>query len=204
MKLYPIMLKVADRRVVVVGGGPVALRRARTLSDAGARVLMVAERARQGADLRDMEVLRERYEAKHLAGAAMVFACTDDYALNARIAEDARAAGATVNCADQPEDCDFFVPATVVDGDVVVAIGTGGSSPGLAGRLRKRLADALPERIGEFAAALGRLREKVRAEVPELQRRGEIMTELSSETSYEQFCKDGEDALTQRLEELLG
>jgi len=203
MKVYPIMLKVARRRAVVVGGGPVAARKVRLLKDAGAQVTVVAESVADDAALRDVELIRRPYRPEDLRGAAIVCACTDDRALNARIAADARRAGALVNCADQPEDCDFFTPAVVSDGEVIVAIGTGGTAPSLTGLLKERIAGALPARIGEFAAALAKLREKVKTDVGDSHRRGGIMRKLSGPESYEAFRTGGEEALGKILKDLL-
>ena len=202
MNVYPIMLKVKGRRAVVVGGGPVAMRKARALTEAGARVTVVAEKLAAEADLGGVDVIRQRYRPEVLPGAMLVFACTNDRALNARIAEDARRAGAIVNCADQPGDCDFFAPAVVSDGQVVVAIGTGGAAPALAGHLKEQIARAMPERIGDFAAALGRMREKVKARVGDARRRGKIMKHLAAAESYEAFRKDGQQGLARILDEL--
>ncbi len=203
MKTYPIMLVLTGEQTVVVGGGAVALRKVRSLTDAGAKVRIVTKDLATDEDLGDVEVIRSGYEADMLAGAKLVFACTNDAALNARIANDARAIGAIVNCVDQPEDCDFFVPAIVSDQDVVVAIGTGGASPALAGQLKRCIADALPDKIGLFAAALLRARERVKAEVNDLARRGEILKALSQPDNYDAFCRDGEQALTEALDKLL-
>ncbi|HAU36759.1 MAG TPA: siroheme synthase [Phycisphaerales bacterium] len=198
MKTYPIMLNLSGRRVVVIGGGEVGLRKARSLADAGAEVLLVAEKLDGSAPAR-AEVRRERYRADQLAGAALVLACTDDRAVNARIAADARAVGAMVNVADRPEDCDFFLPAVATDGEVVLAVGTGGAAPGLAGMLRDRLAGAIPERIGEFAAALGTLRRELRDAVCEQERRMAILKELSGQQGYELFLRGGPEALRERM-----
>jgi len=195
MQMYPIMLSLQGRQTVVVGGGPVALRKVRSLLAAGAKVKMVADDVSDRSELAGVEVIEGRYAPEHLAGAALVFACTDDEAVNARIAADARRAGAIVNCVDQPADCDFFVPAVVSDGDVVVAIGTGGAAPALAGRLKQCIADALPARIGAFAAALAQMRRRVRRQVDPIDRRGEIMKALASEAGYEAFIADGLEGL---------
>ena len=203
MKTYPIMLVLTGRQAVVVGGGGVALRKVRSLIDAGAKVRIVTKDLATDEDLASVEVIRGEYEAAMLAGAKLVFACTDDAALNARIAHDARAIGAIVNCVDQPADCDFFVPAIVSDRDVIVAIGTGGSSPALAGQLKRRIADALPDKIGLFAAALIKLRGRVKDEVDSLASRGEILKALSAPANYEAFCRGGEQALADALDELL-
>jgi siroheme synthase-like protein len=128
-----------------------------------------------------------------------VIACTDDRPLNARVADDARAAGALVNVADDPPLCDFYMPAVVRDGDVIVAIGTGGSCPGLAGMLRERLGPALPPRVGEFAAALADLRAENRDQVGNPERRMSLIKGLADQRGYEAFCRGGLDALRDML-----
>jgi len=197
------MLKVEGQLVVVVGGGPVALRKARSLATAGAKVTMVTERLPDNIDLGEVEVIHSSYSPRYLAGAKLVFACTNDVMANAQIAADAREAGAIVNCVDQPEDCDFFVPAVVSDGDVMVTIGTGGASPSLAARLKKNIANALPEQIGQFAQSLLRIRELVKAKVDDINLRGEILRKLADESHYQVFLAGGEKALVKKLDELI-
>ena len=203
MKLYPIMLLVEGRQTAVVGGGQVALRKVHSLLQAGAKVRMVTEDAPNEADLLGVEVIVSRYSAEHLAGAALVYACTNDAAVNAQIAADAREAGAIVNCVDQPEDCDFFVPAVVADGEVIVAIGTGGASPALAARLKECVRAALPEQIGEFASLLVQIRDQVKDRVDDVGRRGKILKTLASEPSYQAFLAGGPDAVARILHKLI-
>jgi precorrin-2 dehydrogenase/sirohydrochlorin ferrochelatase len=195
MKTYPIMLKLTGRRVVVVGGGAVGTRRAIRLAQAGAEATLVAEQISGDADLAALTVLRQPYRQELLAGAFLVLACTDDRAVNSRIAADARAAGALVNVADQPEDCDFFLPATLTDGDVVVAVGTGGLAPGLAVEIKDRLAAALPQRLGEFAQAIDRLRRNLRAGDKDPAARMWIIRKLCERAGYEAFLAGGAEAL---------
>jgi len=203
MKTFPVMLNVQGRLAVVVGGGPVGLRKARSLSQAGARVLLVAPQIKESQVTSGIEIVRAGYRDDLLHGALLVFACTDEGALNARIAADARKAGALVNAADQPEDCDFFLPAVVADGEVVIAIGTGGASPALAVQLKDRLAAALPKRIGEFASLLSELRKALKSKVSDAARRGEIMKRLSTEQAYEKFLSGGREAIGKILVGLL-
>ncbi|MCK4602831.1 MAG: bifunctional precorrin-2 dehydrogenase/sirohydrochlorin ferrochelatase [Phycisphaerae bacterium] len=203
MKTFPIMLNMDDRIAVVVGGGPVGLRKVRSLRRAGAQVKLVAEKIDESEDLLGAELRREPYHSGLLEGAFLVFACTDDRDLNVRIAADARKVGAMVNTADQPEDCDFFLPAAAYDRDVVVAVGTGGASPVLAGKLRQYIATALPRHIGEFAAALAKAREKLQSEVLDGDRRSEIMRRLADDDVFEAFCKRGPAAVRSMLKSLI-
>jgi precorrin-2 dehydrogenase/sirohydrochlorin ferrochelatase len=212
------MLSAGGLRAVVVGGGSVGLRKVRALLKAGANVTLVepgrglkhtalqttapglgtapdlgtARRPRAAPRLR---VIRASYRASQLRGARLVLACTDDRDLNRRIAADARAVGALVNAADQPEDCDFFMPAIVADGDVVVAIGTGSSAPALAGSLKRIMAAALPRKAGRFAQALSRLRVRLRDEIPDPRKRMLIMKRLSQPEAYREFVKGGTKVL---------
>ena len=145
---------------------------------------------------------RSASNASSTPGAAIVFGCTDDHALNARITADARRVGAWVNAADQPEDCDFFVPAVATSGDIVVAVGTGGASPALAGLIRDKAAEALGTDIGEFAAALADIRILLQRTVDSLARRGAILKRLASAETLDAFRSGGRQALdtmTRRL-----
>jgi len=201
--MYPIMLDVHGRLAVVVGGGAVGLRKVRSLLSAGAEVRLVADEPPGGPVPERASVVIEPYRPDHLAGAALVFACTNDAPLNARIAADARRARALVNAADQPDDCDFYVPAVVTDGDVTVAVGTGGASPALAALLKRRLREALGDDVGRFARALADLRGELKGRVRDSARRGEIMKRLVNEESLRVFRQAGTDALRRRLAELL-
>ena len=203
MKTLPIMLQVHGRVAVVVGAGSVGMRRVRTLHEAGARVVLVARELPDSLPSADVTVLHGPYHRDALAGAALVFACTDDTELNRQISRDARRIGALVNAADQPEDCDFFVPAVVTDGEVQIAIGTSGASPGLAGRLKRRMAEALPERIGEYAALLARLRDELKGRVADVAGRGRIMKELAGEETYKEFLSAGPERVREDLDRLL-
>ena len=195
MRPYPIMLILEGQQTVVIGGGQVALRKAQSLVEAGALVTIVAWEIGDVSHMENVKIVRASYKPEHLAEAKLVYACTNVPALNAEIATEARTIGALVNCVDQPEDCDFFVPAVVSTGPVTVAIGTGGASPALAGRLKKCIAEALPERLGDFATALRQMRDEVKADITDIDRRGKILKTLASEVGYEAFLSGGKEAL---------
>ena len=219
MASFPIMLNMAGRLAVVIGGGSVGLRKAATLLEAGAMVTLIApdispeqeaqlqqtaaSATAEGLPSPSLTVIRQSYRGEQLARAFLVFACTDDRALNAQIAADARKAGAIVNAADQVEDCDFFMPAVVRDGPVVIAVGTGGSAPGLAGFLRDRLADACPPQAGRFASALADLRTELRSKIADSSSRMAILKRLSGEKGYRRFVAKGRQGLRKLLDEII-
>jgi len=202
MRTYPIMLTLAGRRAVVVGGGAVGMRKVTGLLAAGADVTLVTPEP--PTDLpTGATLLTQPYAPETLAEAFLVFACTDSAALNSRITADAHVIGALVNSVDSPDQCDFYVPAVVADGEVVVAIGTAGASPALAANLKRRLSEAMGPRLGEFAALLTDLRSALRTAESDVTRRGEIMRDLSSDETYALFLDKGPDVVRQRLDRLL-
>ncbi|MGD9884018.1 MAG: siroheme synthase CysG [Reyranella sp.] len=146
MRHLPLFFDLDARRVVVVGQGPAADRRAALARSAGAEV------ERLDAALDDVEAYR---------GAAATFIATGDAEADAMAARAARAAAVPVNVADRPALSDFIMPAIVDRDEVVVAISTGGAAPVLATVLRQRIEAILPERLG----ALARLSRSFRAQV---------------------------------------
>ena len=129
--------------MLVVGAGKVALRKARGLVEAGARVTVVAPECEPEFEELPVRMVARRFRASDLVGAMLVFAATDDRMTNHRIAIAAKGKGVFANIADSAAECDFVVPARVLRGSVQVAISTGGESPRLSAELRKKLEDIL-------------------------------------------------------------
>ena len=162
---YPVMLDLNDVPVLLVGGGVIASRKAAQLLDAGARLTVVAPDVLPELAARVAEVRLRRYEAPDLDGHQLVMTATDDPAVNARVAADARARGTWVNSADDPANCSFILPAVTRRGPVVVSVGTDGSSPALARHLRDRIAaDVLTPEVESAARELARQRAELRAQ----------------------------------------
>ncbi len=194
MKTFPIMLDVRNRLAVVVGAGPVGLRKAASLIAAGAKVRIISQapaiKTPQGAQL-----IIEPFKSEHLAGAMLVFACTDDEATNSAIAEMARDKNILVNSADQPDACDFFMPAIVRQGELVIAIGTGGAAPALAGRLKETVAAAIEPEMGEFVELLGIIRNQLKDKLPTTEARSHILKKLCSDEGFQAFLEGGDEAV---------
>src|SRR5690242_5848317 len=107
------MLDVTDRLVVIVGGGPVAARKAAGVLEAGATRVRCVAPAFDPAVPESVERVEETYEPRHLDGAGLVFAATDLPAVNDAVVRDARARGVLATRADSDEEDpgDFTVPA---------------------------------------------------------------------------------------------
>ena len=159
---YPVVLRLGGRRVLVVGGGPVAARKVDGLLVVGALVTVVAPQVDAAIEGRSgVTVERRAYATSDLAGQRLVIAATDDPVVQRQVAADAEAAGIWINAADDPENCSFFLPAVERRGSVVVAVSTQGASPALASHLRDRIAEALPANVDAVCADLGRQRREV-------------------------------------------
>jgi precorrin-2 dehydrogenase/sirohydrochlorin ferrochelatase len=143
LKHYPIFLNLKDKPVLVVGAGKVALRKARGLLEAGARVTVVAPEWEPEFETMPVRIVARRFRASDLAGCTLVFAATDDRLTNHRIGIAAKGRGIFANIADSGEECGFIVPARVQRGSVQIAVSTGGESPKLSAELRKKLEDIL-------------------------------------------------------------
>ena len=129
--------------MLVVGAGKVALRKVKGLLEAGARVTVAAPRWEPEFETLPVGLVRRRFRASDVAGAALVFAATDDRRTNHRIGVLARSRGIFANIADSREECDFIVPARFERGEVQIAISTGGKSPRLAAEMRRKLEKSL-------------------------------------------------------------
>ena len=160
---FPVNLRVEGRRCLVVGGGPVAARKAQGLLQAGAIVHVIATRV--SAQVRELDLTWEErpFAAGDTAGYRLVMTATDDHGLNTAVAAEADAAGIWVNSADDPENCTFILPAVARQGPITVAVGTDGTSPALAGWLRDRVAAELGPEHAELAALLAAEREEIRS-----------------------------------------
>jgi uroporphyrin-III C-methyltransferase/precorrin-2 dehydrogenase/sirohydrochlorin ferrochelatase len=175
MSHFPVFFDLADRPVLVVGGGELAARKVRLLRKARARVTVVAPRlAPELAALAAAAEIAHRargFVAGDVTGQAIVLSATGLGAVDSRVVEAARAAGIPVNAVDRRDLSDFIVPAIVDRDPIVVAVSSGGAAPVLARRVRERIEALLPSRVGELARFAERFRSSVSAVVPAPSRR---------------------------------
>jgi uroporphyrin-III C-methyltransferase/precorrin-2 dehydrogenase/sirohydrochlorin ferrochelatase len=189
---HPVYLDLRDQSVIVVGGGEVVERKVAGLLESGARLTVVSpavtraiEEWAEGGRIR---IERRPYRTGDLRDASLAFVATNDQAVSQAVRQEADVEGVWINVADQPDLCDFFVPAAVRRGELTIAVSTNGASPALARRIREEL----ERQFGpEYAVALERLRalrDRCRAErgnpIGERERYGQIVDSLLP-------CRDG-------------
>jgi siroheme synthase-like protein len=207
-RLYPVMLDLTGARVLVVGGGEVAARRVAGLLDAGARVTVIAPEmhaeleARAGSS--DLTLIRRALETGDVLGYRVVMAATGRREVNDLVARESAAAGAWVSVVDDPESSSFQVPALIREGEVTVAVSTGGASPLLAGMLRDRLDRVVTPGLGRASARLHELRARVRERWPEDEgRRRAFWSALIDEEFLDRAIEGRDGELENRIEACL-
>ena len=187
MSGVPLLVEGSALPVLVVGGGPVAVRKASTLAASGARVRVVALSAspemRSLADAGRVSFDERRYATEDIGDAVLVVAATNDRATNAAVADDARRLHRLVNVADAPETGTFANMATHRAGHLVVGVSAGGV-PGAAARIRDAIAHRFDLRYAAALELLGALRRRQLARGD-----GESWRALSSTAVDETFCE---------------
>lgn len=170
---YPAFLDLRGRRVVVVGGGLVAARKIDGLLKCACHIKVVAPEVRPEIAALPLEFVRRHYAPEDLAAAELVFAATDDAALNSAVAQAAAERGIWCNAATAPAEGSFIVPALIERGPIKIAISTGGGAPALAKRLRFELGCQIGAEYEQLAIILNRIRPLVLAQPggPETHRR---------------------------------
>jgi uroporphyrin-III C-methyltransferase/precorrin-2 dehydrogenase/sirohydrochlorin ferrochelatase len=160
--LLPLFLDVSGRDVLVVGGGAIAERKTADLLEAGASVRVVAKEATPAlvalARAGDVALETRAFEDRDVADAWLVYAATDDDAVQRRIAAVCEEARVFCIAVDDPANASAFGGGVVRRGGVTIAISTSGEAPAVARLMRELLEQALPE--ADWLEAARALREK--------------------------------------------
>lgn len=176
--LFPLFADLRGRRVLVVGGGPVAQRKCEALLEAGARVVLgapeITPTLAQWIQQARIEYLPGQFTPAWLDNAWLVIAATDDASTNHAVVAAADARQIWANAVDDAEASRFHVPARITRGSLQIAISSGGGAPMLARLVREQLEIQFDESFGALADLLTRHRQRIRARWPEMgeRRRG--------------------------------
>jgi precorrin-2 dehydrogenase/sirohydrochlorin ferrochelatase len=189
MDLFPMFLKLAGRRCVVIGAGSIAETKITSLLAAGAHVNVIApvisEAVRRLASTASVLLIERGFLAADLSGAFLVIAATSSQTVNREVFQQARACGVLCNVVDDPEYCDFYFSAVVRRGALQIAISTAGESPALSQRVRLQIEEQLDPTTGEWLARLGSLRREILAAFP----LGEERTQLLHRLINREICE---------------
>ncbi|MEL7527191.1 MAG: siroheme synthase CysG [Pseudomonadota bacterium] len=155
LDVFPAFVKVADRRVLVVGHGGEAAAKVRLLGETNAAIVVISKviepDLREAIALFQAEHIAEDFRPAHLTDAALVFSAREDWDLDKAVVDAARIMGVPVNAVDKPELCDFYTGALVNRAPIAVAITSTGVGPVLSRHIRARIEAMLPRATGELA-----------------------------------------------------
>ncbi len=164
MSGVPILVEASGLRVLVVGGGAVATRKAKQFAQAGAVVRIVAPKLDEELEHlvveRGLAVERRPYESADIGDAQLIIAATDDRTVNADVARDADAGSRLLNAADHSDDGNFAMMATHRRGPLTIGVSAGGV-PAAAVRIRDALAERFDARYGDALSDLSALRKRM-------------------------------------------
>src|SRR5689334_21652199 len=172
MRYLPVFLDLQSGKVLLVGAGELARAKLRLLAAAGAEVRWYATDGNHDLvglapdEAARIEPATDDPLSADLSGIIAIL-CAGAGDIGVAMSVRAKAVGLPVNVMDDLAHSTFIFPAIVDRGDVVVAVGTGGTSPVVARRIREKIEAVLPARIGDRARFIGRFRKSIHARIPE-------------------------------------
>jgi siroheme synthase-like protein len=200
---YPISLDLRDQRVLLVGGGEVAFRKAQGLSRSGCRLTVIAREFspafRAWLEEHRFQVEQRAYRDGEAAQYFLVISATDDAGVNRSVFEDARRAGRLINVVDQPGLCNVYIPSRIERGNLQVSISTGGQCPAFARWLRRELEDVIPEQYGLLLDRVAAIRARMKETLPSADARRRVLERLLTSEAARRFLA-GDDRLLERME----
>ncbi|WP_432736321.1 precorrin-2 dehydrogenase/sirohydrochlorin ferrochelatase family protein [Maridesulfovibrio sp. FT414] len=167
MTYYPIFLKVENRRCLLVGAGSVGVRKLKSILECGPESVTVLDTSGPGPEMAplclDSRVIFEQrpFDPEDLEGKFIVFACTSNTEINRIIAELCYRNNILCNIADFPEGSNFIVPSVIRQGDLTIAVSTGGCSPAFTRKVRQDLENVFGPHYAAFITLMGRIRPMV-------------------------------------------
>ena len=207
MEYLPAFLDVRARQCLLVGGGEVALRKARLLLRAGARLTVVAQSICDELaallETGDHHYRTGQFTANDLQDVVLVVAATDDKSVNQKVSEQAGRRNIPVNVVDQPALCTMIFPAVVDRSPLVIGISSSGSSPVLARKIKEQLEVQLAGATGELATLLSEYRQQVKDKIENFEVRVRFWEQVL-DSDCPELVYSGQSALARkRIETLL-
>ncbi|HKJ04997.1 MAG TPA: bifunctional precorrin-2 dehydrogenase/sirohydrochlorin ferrochelatase [Geopsychrobacteraceae bacterium] len=175
---YPVTLRLAGQLVVIVGAGRVGSRKLNGLSGTGARIKVIDPSVPTTPHIAEVEHLQRPYQPGDLAGADLVFICTDSPTINQSVADEAKRLSIWSCRSDLPRHSEFSVPAVLRRGELTIAVSTGGRSPALAALMRDHIAEQVPDSWGKAVEIIAAIRRKWLTEQTEVQYNQEVLRNL--------------------------
>lgn len=176
---YPLMLDLSQFKCLIIGGGEVAYRKAKSLLAYGGKVTVLSEKFIAELETLPIKRIAASFEEKYLDSYCntftLIIAATSDKACNYQIGTYCKQHHILCNVATDEALSSFIVPSSLQRGDLVIAVSTGGNSPALAAKIKQELNDRYDEGFIAYVKKLGQLREQIKAEVADEKRRRALL-----------------------------
>ncbi|TWI50462.1 uroporphyrin-III C-methyltransferase/precorrin-2 dehydrogenase/sirohydrochlorin ferrochelatase [Pseudomonas duriflava] len=208
MEFLPLFHSLDGRQVLVVGGGDIALRKARLLNEAGACLKVVAPHVHPS--LRELieksggRLEERKYTAGDCAGCVLIVAATDIESVNIQVSQEAKMLGLPVNVVDSPALCTVIFPAIIDRSPLIIAVSSGGDAPVLARLVRAKLESWIPAAYGQLAGLAKKFRSQVKRRFDDVQARRVFWEEVFQGEIGEKVLSgqalQAEHLLTKKLE----
>ncbi len=149
LMLYPIYFDLKNKTAIVIGGGPVALRKIKSLAAAEARIICIAPKIMNGIKtIKNIATCSENFTLKHLAkyDPVILINASGDKKIDSMVTKSVKDKNILYNSVDNPAACNFYVPAVIRKNDLMISISTGGAAPFMAAYVKRKLADMIDPR----------------------------------------------------------
>lgn len=178
MAYFPMFVNLQGAKVLIVGGGPEALAKAKRLMPYGPDLTVLSpEPCRELAALPGIRLERRAFSEGDLSPApAMVILAEGD---RGTIAGACRERGIPVNSVDDIPNCDFYFPSLIQRGDLSIGICSAGAAPAVSVLLRRQIEALLPEALEQIMPWLADWTQRLRSEIPDSHRRGRVLRRLT-------------------------
>ncbi len=208
MKFYPAYLDLRRRSCLIIGGGAVAERKALSLLEAGADVTIISPllspKLSELSESGKIAYRKKIFEEGDLSEKFLVIAATDVPELNISVARACKERHVLVNVAVPPEESTFIVPSVVERGDLLIAVSTSGSSPGLSKKIRRELETLYGPEYQLFLEKLAAIRQEVLAQIDDEQDRRRIFQAIIDSDAIEMLRQGKAHEAEVRMAELAG
>jgi len=205
-KYYPVMLDIQDKKCLVIGGGSVACRKVISLLSYGAKITVISpninNEMKKFIESGKIELILKEYNFENIREYCLVFAATGDKLLNKAIYEQAQPYNVLVNVVDDPEICNFIVPAKFEQGDLTVSVSTNGKSPTLAKKICGELKNQFGSNYAVFLNLLGELRLKAAKNINNTDKRTELYKEIIDSDFLERLKNEPEEQIREEISEI--
>ncbi|MFC1496894.1 bifunctional precorrin-2 dehydrogenase/sirohydrochlorin ferrochelatase [Verrucomicrobiota bacterium] len=204
MKYFPINMDIAEKKVLIVGGGQVASRKAKSLLACGAIVTIVSpEFCTPLTRMKKVNRICRKYRKSDLKNASIVICATDSKNVNCKVSEHAKEKGIPINVVDQPDLCTFTVPSTVSRGELLITISTGGGSPALSRRIREKMEKEITDIHAKHLSLLKKIRPKVQSSGLSEKERMRLLKKMASDKIQNRLKNKGLLSAKTAMQEML-